>query len=383
MKKNILFSFLFVVCLGFSSVVFAANESAVIASFRELAVVTLPSLKTPTVIEVAVPGIGTNIGMYDTTTQTFVPYTILYKTPFVSPRTITTNYNGGINADVLNDNRYDTAQLFNLQGQDSEQVSITYTYGQAIASNAVTFSLDQYVALPIEVTIRAQVNGVDTVVASKIRPVGTKINFPETRSSKWTVVITYTQPLRINELTFTNRDVVSTTNLVRFLAQVDHTYTVYLNPEVIVGQSVGESGDLLGASDIKKGTAGTVTPNPAYKEADTDTDGILDVRDNCVATVNADQTDINTNGRGDVCDDFDIDGVINSIDNCPALPNYNQIDTDADGIGDSCDDAESRFTEKYPWLVWAGIGFAALLFIVLFAVMAKQLRERRNNEPTL
>jgi len=70
-------------------------------------------------------------------------------------------------------------------------------------------------------------------------------------------------------------------------------------------------------------------------EEDSDSDGIPDGDDNCVM-YNPDQTDMDSNGIGDACDDFDGDGVINFNDNCPEIPNE-QIDTDKDGIGDVCD----------------------------------------------
>ena len=70
---------------------------------------------------------------------------------------------------------------------------------------------------------------------------------------------------------------------------------------------------------------------------DSDADGIPDESDNCPMTPNPDQSDIDRDGQGDVCDDdMDGDGILNDPDNCPMTPNPDQADTDSDGVGDAC-----------------------------------------------
>ena len=61
--------------------------------------------------------------------------------------------------------------------------------------------------------------------------------------------------------------------------------------------------------------------------------------DNCPETANEDQSDIDGDGIGDVCDDDkDGDTILNADDNCPETSNQDQSDIDGDGIGDNCDD---------------------------------------------
>ena len=102
--------------------------------------------------------------------------------------------------------------------------------------------------------------------------------------------------------------------------------------------------------------------------ADTDGDGVADCIDNCIDTYNPNQTDVDENGIGDICEtavaeeicdgidndndglidegfaDTDGDGVADCIDNCINTYNPNQIDVDENGIGDIC---ESPQLEDY------------------------------------
>ncbi len=64
--------------------------------------------------------------------------------------------------------------------------------------------------------------------------------------------------------------------------------------------------------------------NPEYH--DSDSDGVLDLYDNCAFAYNPEQIDVDIDGVGDVCD------------NCSSVYNPDQIDTDGDGEGDTCDD---------------------------------------------
>jgi len=59
--------------------------------------------------------------------------------------------------------------------------------------------------------------------------------------------------------------------------------------------------------------------------SDADSDGVIDVSDDCPLLANPLQEDSDGDSRGDACD------------NCPAVSNPDQKDGDGDGIGDACD----------------------------------------------
>ena len=72
--------------------------------------------------------------------------------------------------------------------------------------------------------------------------------------------------------------------------------------------------------------------------ADTDCDSVADESDNCPASFNPDQGNLDGDLEGDRCDsDKDGDGLTNNADNCPRDVNATQEDTDGDAVGDACD----------------------------------------------
>ncbi|MBI4411530.1 MAG: FG-GAP repeat protein, partial [Deltaproteobacteria bacterium] len=80
-------------------------------------------------------------------------------------------------------------------------------------------------------------------------------------------------------------------------------------------------------------------PDDSTELSDSDLDGVGDNSDNCPSVSNADQSDIDGDGMGDVCDDdADGDGIADESDNCPDNSNSDQADLDDDETGDPCDD---------------------------------------------
>ena len=93
----------------------------------------------------------------------------------------------------------------------------------------------------------------------------------------------------------------------------------------------------------------------AENQLDSDSDGVTNDVDNCPYHSNYDQSDVDNDGYGDVCDshngyDSDGDGVPNSQDLCPnTVTNYVDVngcapyqkDSDNDGIVDSNDDCDN------------------------------------------
>ena len=103
-----------------------------------------------------------------------------------------------------------------------------------------------------------------------------------------------------------------------------------LTPITGVANDAGNS-----TSDLRIVTVGfEINTNPV---TDSDSDTVLDYLDNCPNDANTDQSDIDGDTVGDVCDDdIDGDGVLNAGDAFPTDANET-TDSDADGIGDNSD----------------------------------------------
>ena len=138
-----------------------------------------------------------------------------------------------------------------------------------------------------------------------------------------------------------------------------------------------------GFTDAEENRVGSnpLNPNSTPESIlfDADSDGILDLLDNCPNKANANQKDFDLDGLGDRCDDdddndgftdaeenrsgsnsrdpnstpitvlvdFDNDGILDTVDNCPLIKNANQKDADRDGLGNPCDpdDDNDGFTD--------------------------------------
>jgi PKD repeat protein len=73
---------------------------------------------------------------------------------------------------------------------------------------------------------------------------------------------------------------------------------------------------------------------------DADGDGVADINDLCADTPTGET--VNVNGCSDSQLDDDNDGIMNNVDNCTSISNADQTDTDADGFGDVCDDDDDN-----------------------------------------
>ncbi len=343
------------------------TPAQIISAYRSFKDVGPFSVSVPTVVEVPFTGDvmeRSDFAVLNRNTNAFEP-------SFFRQEAVPSGFS--VNADTSSaramlDGDERTYAEFALPESALGQTRIVLTSKEPVTSSAICLLLDDHVALPLTAEVRAMVDGTEKIFLAKSKMRDCALLFPRTTSQTWTLTFTFGQPLRITELQMIQENVAESVRALRLLAQPAQTYRIYFDPDRRAQPKTGESGNLASAKDVLPVASPAAKPNPEYRIADVDSDGVPDVRDNCVALANADQVDANGNGRGDACDEFDQDGIPNNKDNCPNLPNRDQKDTDGDGVGDVCDTEESRFTERLPWLPWAGMGGAAVILVILFAV---------------
>lgn len=349
------------------------STETITSAFQKYKEISATTIKVPTVVEVSLPNDFSNrfdFAVLDSGSNIFQPH--LFIESLRTARTpVSVNAQGG---DQMLDGDTRSFTEFALPQSGQGQTRLVLTSEKSMTLSGMTFFLDQFVALPSFVEIRANADSGEKIVLARSQMHSNSVVFPKTTAKEWVVSFTYGQMLRITEIVFNDETAGMTgTRVLRFLAQPKHSYRVYFDADRSVPMRVGEAGNLASDKGVLRLAGIPTQTNEEFILADTDGDSIPDMRDNCVSTANSDQTDIDENGRGDVCDDFDKDGMVNNRDNCPNDPNYNQSDVDGDKIGDVCDKEESRVTEQYPWLPMAGIGFAGLVLAVMFTITAQSM----------
>lgn len=381
MSKITKFSLLFLVITSISMVTVSAKElvedktSLVISAFRSYKDIDAIVMKAP--VSVIETPITETINRFDfivlnKNTNIFEPYYFKQETSSNEVPVLVTSSENNTSADSMNDKDSRTYTEFLLPENAQGNVTVTLSSVRPITSSSLGIVLDNNIASPNSIEIRAMVGDQNKIIVARKSMGGEYIYFPKTTSNKWLITFTFGQLLRISELHLNQDDLIKTNvRAVRFLGQSNNSYRIYFNPDRSVVVPVREAGDLISVKDFLKIPASVSQNNPTYSIADTDSDSVADIRDNCVSVPNGNQEDIDNNGRGDVCDDFDQDGISNQRDNCPNNPNRYQEDADGDRIGDICDQEESRVTERYKWIPWLGIGVAALVLIVLLFLMVK------------
>lgn len=367
---------LFSIALGVSAQRLSPSQrTEVVSAYRQYKDVAALAVSVPIVVEVPFAEQfleRVQFAVYDQTTNTFEPSYVRQESLITEiPLNVTADAVGG-NAARMIDGNTKTYAEFILPETAPGKIQMVIAASQPVIASGLTLLLDNHVALPTSVGIRAVVGGAERIVVADRRVDQTTVRFPRTESAYWTITLTFAQPLRVAELRLMEENVTSIRAYhLRFLARPGRAYRVYFDPDRNANPPVGEAGNLALNDEVLVLPPLQTQSNPQYRMADVDGDGIADARDNCVEVSNRDQKDVNHNGRGDACDDFDRDGVFNNKDNCPDNANRSQADTDGDGAGDACDEEESRITERLPWLPWVGIGFAALVVIILLIMTAR------------
>jgi len=356
---------------------FAQETTVANTHFQQMFTVPEQDILVPTVIEVPLPdlaGSRTQFLVVEKSTGEYIASS--FQREFeTEPVSLTIKVNGTPRASLVDDDQK-TNETFPVPETGTGLVEFYIQGTETFSASSFVIDLAKNVSLPVSAEVKATLDGTEQTVLAKTSPRSTHVRFPQVTAVNWYVAMQYIQPLRINELRFIQDDIQTDRyNNLRFLAQPDTEYQLYLDPELYVPIATTEAGNLTTDQDVLVvDETPSLQANPAFTFADSDKDTIPDQVDNCVSTANSDQVDINKNGRGDACDDFDKDGVINTLDNCQDKPNRSQADEDGDKIGDACDEEESRVTEKYAWIPWAAMGGAILVFGALFWIMMRRMR---------
>lgn len=348
------------------------------AHFRTTSIITYTLSTVPTIVEVPLPSQlnerdqwGTEALVVDGAGVILPSYIRSWATTTVTPYTVTTEVGDGA---LLTDDTRGSGITFPLPESRTGLATLLITPESETTLSGVTLTFGRNVTPPTHIEIRGRdASARETILLSRTKFTGASVYFIPTKVSELLVYLEYGQPLEVTELRITEENPpMKTLRAVRFLAQPGVPYTLFMNPDSAVSVPYQDESNLMGNTGVRVMTNVTTSENALFVPRDGDGDTVPNVSDNCPLIANPDQLDVDGNRIGDVCDDYDKDGYINDKDNCVSVANADQADTDNDGEGDACDTYENRFTERLPWVPWAGMGLAGLVLVGLFVTVLRQ-----------
>lgn len=369
--NKVLTSALLVIFLLFPSQSFSQEgQSNPLSAFKSYFKVQVGPITIPTVVEVPLQSISSDdeFLLQEKPSGAFVKHKIVQNSYIVPFQVFSSN---GSVLPQLSDGRADTAFDLPIDVNLAETAStLKIASKYPLTTSNLEFILDKNSSRPnsLSIIIERPTGELEQVLNRKnISDQAKSISFPTQTANVWEVIFYHSQPLRLGEVFFDQKENAVTEPALRFLAQPNQQYDVYTDIVREVKTNMREAGNLAGVPVVVQPSA--LTNNPLYVSPDTDDDAILNEIDNCPDHYNIDQADHDQDGIGDACEDFDQDGVINIIDNCPDTPNRAQLDEDSDNLGDACDENESRITEKYWWIPWMTLGGAFVVVTILFSLV--------------
>jgi Thrombospondin type 3 repeat len=272
----------------------------------------------------------------------------------------------------LYDQNNDSYTEFDLD-KDKGEASFGIEFQEPVEFEGLNLVLSQGTTLPQKVEILGQNATEKFTILAKSDLSSTGISTPKVKVTSIAINLTHSQILRISEilprLASSNKPTV---NKLYFLAKPNENYKYYTSKsEEIFANFKQLPTDINYRIETSKLSAPVI--NPAFEIKDTDKDGIVDIKDNCLKVANPDQSDKDNNKVGDSCEDRDLDGVIDNNDNCPLIANPTQLNLDSDEFGDNCDKEDNRIFENNKWIVPSVVGVATLLIIGVFVLRLKKM----------
>lgn len=382
-KKIIVFGALFL-ALGVEARIMMIQDPNT-DRFRSKTSFEVNNITTPKVVSfVTSQYLGRFTALQDQETKEFLPHRIIEEVvPFVFKHTLSVSSTLDGKVQYLQDNKSQTFLTFD-SAENFHTVSFQNNAQETLNGFETQLSADTL--SPLKITIEAQLSpeGEWKKIVNN-QPYRSYIKFPAITPTAIKVIYESPNLLHISEFKPMTPEIESyKKNKIIFYGREGQSLILWSDPDfgqdqIPVSPTTSNSYKIDQATPIFDLPANQA--NPIYNP-DFDKDGLIDSQDLCPKSYDPENTDLDNNQRGDVCEDPDQDGITSEYDNCPFEVNRDQSDQDADGVGDVCDKEESRYTEQsnYWMKISFGVMILALFFLIIRSALKKEEAPAEENE---